>query len=629
MPSMHLRRRPGPLWGTLRGSTTQNTFRGRAVLLGGALALLATTGCEQYDRQTDARVKALIATRQREALDRETPPDIPVQRGWPRPGPDAYEYAPHATTPKVPAGFEPLTSQPASQPTTQPASVPASAPAVPATLSTTLPATQPASAPAAAPREQLFTLTDALAYALRQRREYQTAKESLYLTALGLTLERHLWTPIFASELKTVYGNYGEATNFDQAMRFVADLDVSQRLPYGGEFTAKALAKLIRDVGKSITAEESGEVQLGLRVPLLRGAGHVAQEDLVQLERDLTYAVRTFERFRLRQLVIVAQNYFDLLRVKQNVIDNERSLARARVDYARARDMEVLRKGGSKLDTMRAKQRMLNAANTLAVARESFRSRADQFKLTIGMPVEEPLDQENLEDIETIERRVKAGQYTFLVPPPALHNERAAVAVAHERRLELLTSRDQVEDARRGVAISRNALLPDLDWNSNVTFFSDPEHYNVGALDFNQTNWRTEIVLGLPLERTAERNALRRSMISVRAAQRAVLQKEEEIRAEVRDAVYQLRLQDESLWLQTEVLRVAERRAEFAQIQFEQGEISNRDKIEAETDLLAAQNRVNSAKTSRWNALLEFRLATETLQLDDRQLLESGREPAE
>ena len=72
------------------------------------------------------------------------------------------------------------------------------------------------------------------------RREYQTAKEDLYLSALALSLERHLWTPQFAADLRTVYGNYGEASGFDQAMRFMAELGMTQRLPYGGEFTAQA-----------------------------------------------------------------------------------------------------------------------------------------------------------------------------------------------------------------------------------------------------------------------------------------------------------------------------------------------------------------------------------------------------
>mgnify|MGYP000987277921 CR=1 FL=1 len=62
---------------------------------------------------------------------------------------------------------------------------------------------------------------------------------------------------------------------------------------------------------------------------------------------------------------------------------------------------------------------------------------------------------------------------------------------------------------------------------------------------------------------------------------------------------------------------VAERQREFAQIQYEDGTIDNRDKIDAENAWVNARNQLNLAKTDRWGALLEFRLATETLRVED------------
>ena len=560
------------------------------VLIGVLIGLMP--GCESLDRRTHGNVSDIIRARQRAALGTPTDLNIEVPDEQPQASAASYEQNPRPNGKDIPVEFRPPDS--------------------PDTLvATSAPASQPT-----ARRATVFTLTDALAYALQHRREYQEAKEELYLVALALTLERHLWTPILESEVRTIYGNYGEERDFDQAMRVVSDLGVSQRLPYGGEVTAQAIATLIRDVGNSITAQESGAVELGLNVPLLRGAGHVAREDLLQLERELTYAVRTFERFRRRQLVLVAQDYFDLLRVKQQVTDSEQSLDRARSDYTRALEMEQLRTGDP-LDTLRAKQRMLSAENTLHDRREAFRARADQFKLAVGMPVDEPLGRDDLEDIETIEQQVRVGRYPLLLPPLAVDDEELAVSVALERRFELLTARDRVDDSHRGVAISRNAMLPELEWNSSVALDSDPAHYNVSDVRGDRANWRTELILSLPLERAAERNALRRSLISVRSAQRALQDQTERIRADVRSAVNQLRLQEISVDLQRQNLLVAERRAEYAKIKFEDGDISNRDKIEAETELLNAQNLLNLAKTGRWNALLAFHLATETLRVDD------------
>jgi outer membrane protein TolC len=563
----------------------------------------AMLGCRQLVRATDREVAAAIAQRQRQTLDYSQPAPLGDENdALPEPASEAYSYAPSPSTNEVPADF--AGSSQNERPATRPASQAA--------------ATQPvATSQPTRFRERVFTLTDALAYAQQHRREYQTAKEDLYLVALALTLERHLWTPIFAAELRGVYGNFGEITDFDQATRFVSDLSVSQRLPYGGDFTARAVSTLIRDVKRNITASEGGTIDLDLRIPFLRGAGHVAREDLIQLERDLSYAVRDFERFRRRQLVDVAQRYFDLLRSKQEVLDGSDSLNRSNDDYERAKALEEAEEGAP-LDTRRAEQRMLSEENRLERLREAFRFGTDRFKLLIGMPVDEPIGLDDLEDIESIRRQIEEGKYPLLRRPGAADNETRALEIATRLRLDLLNRRDQIEDAKRGVAIARNSLLPDLNWNSTLTYDTDPTRFNVAAFESARATWRSELILSLPVERTRERARYRGSLIDVRRARRIHEDQMERIRVAVREAVNQIHLQERVLEIQRRNLGVASSRAEFARIQFREGEISNRDLVEAEIELVDALNELNLARTSRWSAILDFRLETETLRIDEQ-----------
>lgn len=557
-------------------------------------ALVLTAGCERVLMQwTDRDVARLIEARQRATLGGTAPAQVGDVEDV-RPGRSAYQKRPSPTTPDVPPEF--------TTPSTAPATLPATT-------------TQPTSAPTAR-RETPLTLTQVWAYAQRYQREYQSAKEDLYLAALALTLERHLWTPQFAANLRTVYGNYGEIRDFDQAMRFVADLSVAQRLPYGGRFTAQGVSTLIRDVKKSITAEEGSTAGLNLEIPFLRGAGHVARETLLQLERDLTYAVRTFERFRRRQLVLVAQSYFDLLRTKQQITDSEATVRSYRLDYQRASAMEAVGRG-TRLDTDRAEQALLSAAANLEDAREAFRAAADEFKILIGMPVNEPLNLGDLEDIESIERQVAEGFYPLLQRPVAVDNEAEAVEIGLRRRLDLITLANRVDDARRGVAVNRNSMLPDLNWNSSVTFDTDPNSYRLSDFSFERATWRSEIVLSLPLERTAERNRLRQALISVQQAQRAEIDQAERIRADIRRAVNRILAEERLLQIQQRNVEVAEQRREYARIQYANGDIGNRDLFEAEDGWTAARNRLNQAKTARWGAILQFRLATETLLVEE------------
>ena len=446
------------------------------------LLLSVGIGCRALVEWTDRDVAAAIAQRQRELLRRENP--VPIRDAdEPAPQPDAraYAYAPPPVPAHMPPGFEVDR-----KPTTRPA---ASRPA----------ATQSASRPVVRRRRPL-TLTDALAYADRHRRALERAREDLYLAALALTLERHLWTPQFAAELRTVYGNFGEIRDFDQAMRFVADLNVTQRLPYGGQFTARAIATLIRDVKRSITASETGQIVVSFDVPFLRGAGHVAREDLIRLHRELGYAVRTFERFRRRQLVDVARAYFDLLRSKQDVLDAINSVRRAREDYERARALQAAAPAGdvgSPLDTQRAEQRWLSEQSRKAQLEESFRFAADRFKLLIGMPVDEPLGIDDLESIDQIEQKVLSGVYPLLRMPPAASDELRSLDVAMQYRLDLLNARDRIDDAKRGVAIAANALLPELNLTSSVTFDTDPQHFRVTRFETERATWRSELILSM------------------------------------------------------------------------------------------------------------------------------------
>lgn len=571
-----------------------------------AALLVLLPACESIRVAADRDVASAIAQRQREALQYQAavPVDDPT-RPDPPAGRETRRRAPSPSSTDVPDDFRGGTRS-------------ASAPASAASQDAMSQAYEVASRPTRL-RDQVFTLTDALRYAMQHRRDFITAREDLYLVALRLTLERHLWTPQFAAALRTVYGNFGEATDFDQAMRFVADLNVSQRLPLGGEFTAGAVATLIRDVKKSITAAEGSNINLGLNVPLLRGAGHVAREQLIQLERDLTYAVREFERFRRRQIRDVASAYFELLRSKQAVLDAQSSVDRAQEDFERAAEVEKSGSTGeeaSPLDTRRAQQRLLSEVNRAEQLREQFRFDTDQFKLLIGMPVDEPIGMDDLESIADIESQIEQGRYPLLQLPPAANDVDRAVQIAVERRFDVLNTRDQVEDAKRAVANAKNELLPDLDWISSLNFDTDPTRFNAAAHEWERANWRSEMILAMD-DRMTERTRYRSARIELRRREREHVERLEQVRVEVRRAVNQIRLQERLVAIQTENVAVAQLRRDFAAIQFEDGKIGNRDKVEAEDELTRALDDLNAAKTARWSALLEFRTATETLRIEE------------
>ena len=115
--------------------------------------------------------------------------------------------------------------------------------------------------------------------------------------------------------------------------------------------------------------------------------------------------------------------------------------------------------------------------------------------------------------------------------------------------------------------------------------------------------------MDLPLERTAERNAYRNSLIALERATRNVQSLEDDIKLSIRNQLRTLLESRESVKIQAQSVVVAEKRVRSSQLFLEAGRIQIRDLLEAQDDLLAAQNSLTSAVVS-------YRIAELALQRD-------------
>jgi len=606
------------------------------------IGLLMLVGCQWFVDEADREVYRLIENRQRAALgethetrvDRERPP-ISAGEG-------AYAFLPHPTDSKVPASFTRTAGRPAR---TEPAPVGVNsrepAETLPAAWSNPRPlrdlaagapttashpaqamerSTAPASQPAPELRERpVLTLAQALSYAFKHSRALQTAKEELYLEALALSLERHMWTPRLMGEIRSQYANYGQIRDFDHAMEAVADVGLEQRLPYGGQVTARVINTLMRDLTHHVTTGETGTMILEANLPLLRGAGRAAYESRYQAERSLIYAVRAFERFRRGLAVDIAGAYFSLQGARQQIINAHESVEAYTLLVRRA---EALWRTGRlvRLDVLRADQDRLLAINAEVDAVERYQSGLDAFKIQLGMPTEMEIEVELSAD-PTAGPSAQAGPLMPDTLEQALRmpevSEKEAVRVALKYRLDLLNDLDRIDDARRGVKVAENNLLPDLVASGSVRVNTDPNETGVLKYNTERTTWRGFLTLELPLDRKAERNALRESLIVVRRAARDYEEASDLVHLEVRRAMRRVQQQRESLEIQRLNRDQAIIRRRAAQIRFELGQLGNRDVVEAQRELLNAQNRLAEARAEFRLAILQFRLDTGTLRVDD------------
>ncbi len=614
------------------------------VIFAGTLALVG--GCGLFLADADREVYKLIEQRQLAALGQATDvrlDDEAIDIGAPG---DPYAFVPHPVTTEVPPEFK--TSPPAEEPPADdqgdviddPAADPAPAPALDEDLpeqerdSESVPGEDPAREsdsppeplqdngaeqfdegpadpavgqdgdPEAEQGELYFgeplTLADALVYAVRHSRDVQDAKEDLYLRALSLTLERHLWTPQFVSGLRASYTEFPQDSDPDRAMQATADVAMTQRLPYGGQVVAQWIGTMVRDLENHVTNSESGTMIVSANIPLRRGGGRVAYESRYQAERGLIYAVRSYERFRRRFLTQVAGEYFSLLSTKGSIRNSMANRQSTRDNWERSQglaDAERL----LQLDADRANNSFLTAQNSVAVAKEDYESALDAFKILIGMPTTNEIDV------------VEGG---LDLPEPSV-TEAMAIETATRLRLDLLNTRDRVDDVRRGVEIARNNLLPDLDLSGSVSYTTNPDHLSAFHFREDDETWDVGVDLEIPLDRKAERNAYRASIIGIRRAERDYDLALDQMRLAVRRTQRQIDRSKFSMEIQLQNIQSNEVRREQAQIRFDKGEISNQDIVDADDALLRARNDYDRDVSDFRRAILAFRLSTGTLRVGE------------
>ena len=430
-------------------------------------------------------------------------------------------------------------------------------------------------------------------------REMLNAEEEFILEAISLLIEQRRFEPrLFNTTNLNASRPSGVRTQ--QTLSLMNQLGVTRQLGSGGQLAASWLVSASDDLRESFAGgySQSSQLMLSADIPLLRGAGERARESLVQGERNLVYAARTFERFRREFLVSLARDYFALVQQQAQIRNQERQLeslkrleeaTAARVDAGRLEDFQRAIAGN----------RVLQARASLASQRERYILSIDRLKIRLGLPVETPI-------------RILPFEFDVAEPDVTLESSTAA---ALEYRLDLQTTRDRVVDARRGVANARNDLLPDLDVTGSVTLPTDSgDDYGGLAFDSSEAGYSAGLELSLPLDRMDERARIRRAQIGAERSQRSYEQARDNVVLDARQAVRDLDLARFTLDLAEQQVLINERRLEGQQLNID--EVDPQTIVDTENDLLDAQNSRDQARTDLRVAILDFLLTSGQLRVD-------------
>jgi outer membrane protein TolC len=232
--------------------------------------------------------------------------------------------------------------------------------------------------------------------ALLHSREYQTALERLYLTALTLTLNRFEFSTRWFLRNATTFNSTAPGTPAEfNTLTSNTNVGFQRSLAAGGQIVADfANSFVLEYTGSGRTLVSSSFVATAIQ-PLLRNAGRrVRLEGLTQAERDVLYAARDFYRFRKQfwaSVTTLDGGYLSLLlqvqtirNAQMNLVGQERNL----------REHEALLPGGqiTIVQVDQAFQGFQGARQDVAQAEAGLQAQLDQFKLLLGLPPRIPVE---------------------------------------------------------------------------------------------------------------------------------------------------------------------------------------------------------------------------------------------
>ena len=431
-----------------------------------------------------------------------------------------------------------------------------------------------------------LTLASALEMAVKNSRDYQLQRETLYLSALSLTGERHKFALRFTGA--NIDLERDRSTGGVNSTSSDASFTLSKALDGGGKVTARLADNL------KIYFDGSGPKVPGLTFtltqPLLKGSGKdMALESLTQSERNLVYSIRSFSRYQEKFLVDRTSDYLNLL-LTQMQLRVEYQLLQNRIRFREEQELRLQGELISQFELDQALRQEYETKNNYISRVESYLSSLDAFKKQLNLPLgkELVLDNSELPQLEEIgvSQVPLSDEYGFQL---ALTN-----------RLDILNEVDKFQDKKRKVKVAKNDLLPSLGLVADYSL--KDQYYNQNSFDFGDYSAKAGLSLDLALDKLSERNAYRKSRIDFERQLRSLMETMDGLLDELRKNVRSLERNRQSYIINKKKLEASQRELEKARLDLLVG-----DRVRPR-DILEAQSGVARARNTYYSSLINFHI---------------------
>ncbi len=449
----------------------------------------------------------------------------------------------------------------------------------------------PESSPAGTLR---LDVVESVNLALKNNRDLLRTLEGRFLAEIDAELALHGYWPLL--QPLTIASMYSEAAGGGPSRSDAAAVGLSQRLPFGGAVALTGTA-----AGASGRGPDAFSLTptLSVSLPLWRNAGAiVANNPEISTLRSAVYAEREMEHVRQVLAIDIARRHYSLIQAKKAIRNLEINLENAR--KLRNQSEAMFRFGRvTKTDLFRAEFQVSQAENDLLNAVENRKLLEDVFKIQLAIPPETPVEL-TAEDV---------------APPPEAIDDAGYLEAVRARNILWKNTQDRFEDEKRSLHVAADALNPRLDLSGSAEAGASSDE-PLRGYRHDPAAWSAGLALEIPLDRMPLHRNYQAAVLRFLQAERSFVQSRDELSRQARERVIALKQGIFNVRLQMRSVDEAEKALKVLTYEYRQGKVANRDVIEAQNKLIAAQNQLLRSLVDALIARLEMRQFAGQLQID-------------
>jgi len=432
--------------------------------------------------------------------------------------------------------------------------------------------------------EQEIILPDAINYALKQNRELK--KSLLTLEAAGLSVERA------GLEFKFNITPKINTEVTDDSASTSAGLDVSRKTVFGTQ--ARVGANSSQDTFSGSPDIYRNALTFEIRQPVLRRLGKLVNEEpMIKASSNVKAARRQFELQKTDLIVNVVTRHEEMLMLQRQEEYEQTAIERLtrlhRLSQVREKQGRITR-----VDSLRSDLKLGNATLQFNNTKEKLLSLQTEYAELLGF---DPL---------TRFKALPAPLVTLNVT-----NTESAVQAALQNRMDYAQILQDCEDARRGVAIARRNMLPDLNMIARYELQGLADRASGARLDDNV--WFVGFSLDSDFLLRNERLALSESTIRNQLADLNLEEVRYAISRKVQQEIISYNRAQKQIGFAESNHQVAENRCKLARRLFEMHKGDSFSVTDAEDELAQAEIQLLSAQAEAAAAAYKLKRVLGTL----------------